>query len=308
MPSLRRIGETHQGNENHVKLSVIIAAYNAGPIIVQQLEALMLQVWSEPWELVVVNNRSTDNIVEIVNSFRGKIPNLRVINASEKAGAAYALNKGARESRGEWLAFCDADDVVSDGWVAAMSDALTEHELVSGPFEIGLLNTHDLQKHRSNPQPTGIQEYLYPPYLQHAAGANLGVRRYVFDALGGFDETMLALQDTDFCWRAQLNGIKLVAVPDAVVHYRFRSDVTGLVKQAFSYAVYNVRIYKKFRAHGMPKLAIKHGIKHSIASLIGLVLDVPQLARPETKAKWLWDAAWLTGRIYASIKYRVFAL
>jgi glycosyltransferase involved in cell wall biosynthesis len=290
--------------ENRIKLSVIIPAYNAGSTISQQLEALRLQEWSKPWEVVVVNNRSTDNTVEVVNSFRGKIPSLRVIDAPEKAGPAYALNRGVRESRGEWLAFCDADDVVSDGWVAAMGDALAEHELVSGPFETGRLNTHDFQRHRLNPQPCGIQEYCYPPYLQHAATANLGVRRYVFDALGGFDETMLALQDTDFCWRAQLNGVKLVAVPDAVLHYRFRSDITGLVKQAFSYAVNNVRIYKKYRAHGMPKLGIRRGI----VNWIDLALGIHELARPETKANWLWNAGWLAGRLYASIKYRVFAL
>lgn len=287
-----------------MKLSVIIAAFNAAGTIDQQLESLATQRWSEPWEVIVVNNRSTDNTVEIVNGFRGRIPNLRVVDAPERPGGAYAINIGGRAARGETLVFCDADDIVCDGWIAAMGGALARHEFVSGPFETKRLNRSELTKHRRNPQPSGIQEYVYPPYLPHAASANLGVWRSVFDKLGGFDESMLALYDTDFCWRAQLAGYKLVAEPKAVVYYRFRDSVSGLLRQAFSYAMNNVFIYKKFRSRGMPKLALKHGIK----SWIDLVLGVTRLARPETRVLWLWDAGWLAGRLYASIKYRVFAL
>ena len=287
-----------------MKLSVIIAAFNAAGTIDQQLESLATQRWSETWEVIVVNNRSTDNTVKIANGFRGRVPNLRVVDAPERPGGGYAINIGARAARGELLAFCDADDIVCDGWIAAMGDALARHELVSGPFDTRRLNRSELTKHRINPQPDGIQEYVYPAYLPHAATANLGVWHSVFDQLGGFDESMLALFDTDFCWRAQLAGHKLVAEPKAVVHYRFRDSVSGLLKQAFNYAMHNVFIYKKFRSHGMPKLTLKNGIR----SWISLVLGVTRLARPETRVLWLWDAGWFAGRLYASIKYRVLAL
>lgn len=287
-----------------MKLSVIIGAFNAAGTIDQQLESLATQQWPETWEVIVVNNRSTDNTVEIVNGFVGRVPNLRVVDAPDRPGGAYAINVGARAARGELLAFCDADDIVCDGWVAAMGGALARHALVSGPFETKRLNHTKLTKHRRNPQPHGIQEYVYPAYMPHAASANLGVWRSVYDQLGGFDESMLALYDTDFCWRAQLAGHKLVAEPKAVVYYRFRDSVSGLIRQAFSYAKHNVFIYKKFRTRGMPKLALKHGIK----SWIDLVLGVTRLARQETRVLWLWDAGWLAGRLYASIKYRVLAL
>src|SRR4030066_1864890 len=112
-----------------MKLSVIIPAFNAAGTIAQQLESLATQRWSEPWEVIVANNRSTDNTVEIVNSFRGRIPNLCVIDAPERPGGAYAINIGGRSARGEPLAFCDADDIVCDGWVAAMGDARARHGL-----------------------------------------------------------------------------------------------------------------------------------------------------------------------------------
>lgn len=287
-----------------MKLSVIIAAFNAAGTIDQQLESLATQRWSETWEVIVVNNRSTDNTVKIVSGFQGRVPNLRVVEAPERPGGAHAINIGVRAARGELLAFCDADDIVCDGWIAAMGDALARHELVSGPFDTKRLNRSELTKHRVNPQPDGIQEYVYPSYLPHAASANLGVRRGVFDQLGGFDESMLALYDTDFCWRVQLAGYKLVAEPKAVVYYRFRDSVSGLFKQAFSYAKHNVFIYKKFRSRGMPKLTFKN----AISSWIGLVLSITRVTRPETRVLWLWDVGWFAGRLYASIKYRVLAL
>jgi GT2 family glycosyltransferase len=287
-----------------MKLSVIISAHNEAHLIGQQLEALSAQKWSEPWELIVVNNRSTDATVKVAETFRDRIPNLRVIDANDRQGKAHAINVAARVARGESLAFCDADDVVGEGWIEAMGTSLAAHEFVSGPLETERLNGGRLQMHRLNPQPTGLQEYVYPPYLPHAAGSNIGIRRDVFERVGGFDESMYKLQDTDFCWRVQLAGIKLVAVSGVVVHYRFRGGASSLIKQAFTNGIYNVFIYKKYRAHGMPKLAIKHGI----ASWIGLATSIGRLTKPEMRAYWLWDLGWLSGRLYASIKYRVLAL
>ena len=287
-----------------MKLSIIIAAYNAAATIGQQLEALANQVWSESWEVIVVNNRSTDNTVEVAAGYQSRLTNLRIIDAPKRPGGAYAVNTGAQFAHGESLAFCDSDDVVGEGWVAAMGQALKINEFVAGPFETRYLNTGVVQRHRTNPQADGIQQYTYPPYLPHAASANMGIRRKVFERLHGFDESMAALYDTDLCWRAQLSGVKLVYVPNAVVHYRFRDSASGLLKQAFSYAKFNVLIYKKFRAHGMPKIALKHGIK----SWIDLMLGVTRLTKAETRGLWLWDVGWLSGRLYASIKYRVLAL
>jgi len=56
--------------------------------------------------------------------------------------------------------------------------------------------------------------------------------RQTSELIGGFDETMLKLQDTDYCWRIQLVGIKLHFLPDAVVHYRLRDKVEDLYDQA----------------------------------------------------------------------------
>lgn len=294
-------GNTGPGS---VRLSVVIPCYNAERTIGAQLEALAQQTWPEQWEIIVVNNRCTDGSMAVIDSFRTRMRNLRVVDALDKQGAGYAMNVGARAARGELLAFCDADDVVGDGWVAAMAAALGAHGFVSGPHEITRLNSSGLQQHRGNSQPTGVQQYTNPPYLPHAGAGNMGIRRAVFEKVGGFDESMAALFDTDLCWKIQLSGTPLESAPGAILHVRYRDTAGSLYRQARSYGEWNVFVYKRYRLHGMPILHWKHGV----AGWIDLVRELPALFSPSARASWLWNLGWRVGRLKGCIKYGVLAL
>src|SRR5687767_8249669 len=111
-------------NEHSVALTVILLTRNGATTIGDQLEALAGQTWSESWELVVVDNGSTDGTLQIVEGYRTRFPVLRIVDASEKPGAGHACNEGVRAARGAAFAFCHDDDVVGDGWLAAMGEAL----------------------------------------------------------------------------------------------------------------------------------------------------------------------------------------
>lgn len=285
-------------------LSVIIAAYNAAATLGQQLEALAQQHWSEPWEVLVVDNRSTDGTAEVGRSFMGMLPNLRVVQAFEKQGQPYAANTGVRAARAEAVAFCDADDLVAPGWVAAMGEALKRYPFVSGPLETTRLNTAPLARHRPNNQQSGVQPFTYPPFLPHAGSCNMGVRRSVFEMVGGFDESLAALFDTDLCWKLQLNGIPLTPVHEAVVHYRYRDRAGALLRQAKTYAEHDVALYKRYRPLGMPKLSMKSGI----SGWLGLIRGIGALRDEKRRGQYLWMLGWRTGRLYGSIKHRVWAL
>jgi GT2 family glycosyltransferase len=295
-------GATLTGEE--VKLSVVIACYNAHATLGEQLQALAAQQWDQPWEVIVVDNRCTDGSRGVVESYRSLLPNLRLVDAFERQGAAYAMNTGVRAARAAALAFCDADDVVGTGWVAAMGRGLTRHQFVSGPLENRRLNSSALTRYRYNPQSSGVQQYAYPPFLPHAGAGNMGVRREVYEAVGGFDESLPALFDTDFCWKVQLHGVPLVALADAVLHVRHRERVRQLLRQARTYAEYDVLLYKRYRNRGMPKLPLRPGI----SAWVDLIRHVPDVARGETRGRYLWDLGWRSGRLYGSIKYRVLAL
>ena len=131
---------------------------------------------------------------------------------------------GAAAAGGDAFLFCDADDEVAPGWLAALGRALAVHEFVACRYDNEKLNPAWVQRTHLNPQREGLTAYDYPPFLPHAGGGGLGVRRTVHEAVGGFDESLPALEDTDYCWRIQLAGHGFHFAPDAVVNIRHRHD------------------------------------------------------------------------------------
>lgn len=211
-----------------VKLSVIIPCYNAAQTIETQLNALSDQDWPEPWEIIIADNGSTDGSVSYIQQCQKKMPNLKLVDASARRGPAFAQNVGVHAATGDILLFCDADDEAGPGWAMAMGNALRKYDFVAGKIDTEKLNSSVAQKARVNTQRNGLQPYEYPPYLPHAQSASLGVKRWVYDAVGGFDEEFRAIQDTDFCWKVQLRGTKLHFVSDALLFYRLRDSMVGI--------------------------------------------------------------------------------
>ena len=288
-----------------MKLSVIIPCFNVAPALANQLEAFACQKCSEPWEIILADNGSTDESVAIARQYQKRLANLRIIDASARQGASYARNLGVLNAVGEAIVFCDADDEVAEGWVAAMSKALSKYDFVACRFDCKKLNDPWTTKYRSlELQSHGLLEYKYPAYLPHAAGSGLGIKRSVHEAIDGFDETLLRLEDTDYCWRLQLAGTKLHFISDAVIYYRFRHTVGGLYHQARSWGEYNVFLYKKYRTLGMPQLSKKESIK----AWLHLFKLIFQVFSNEKRAKWLWLLGWRVGRIQGCLKYRVLAI
>lgn len=285
-------------------LSVIIPCYNNASIIAVQLEALANQQYSESWEVIVSDNGSTDDTQLIVKQYCEQMPNLRLVDSSDRQGAGHARNVGVQVARGDKLLFCDADDEVAPGWLEAMSEALDKYDFVAGRLDPHKLNQEWVLRSRQCPQQEGLQKYNYPPYLPHAAGCNLGVKRSVHETVDGFDESMLRLHDTDYCWRIQLAGTKLNFAYDAVIYYRFRETLSGICRQARVWGEHNVLLYKKYRQLGMPELSWQVGVREWIRLF-------RKLLRVRGKVgfiRWLWSFSWRLGRLYGSLKYRVFAL
>jgi len=287
-----------------MELSVIVPCFNAEATLAVQLDALAGQVWSEPWEVLVVDNRSTDGSMRVARQYFGRLPNFRIVDAAAEQGQPYALNTGVAVAGGESVAFCDADDEVGEGWVPAIGQALETHPAVACRFETKKLNPPWLWRSRGNPQETGLNVFRYPPYLPHAGGGGLGVRRKLFLELGGFDRTLPLLHDTDFCFRLQLSGVPLQFVPEAVVHIRFREDLPAIYHQARRYAEYNVLLYKRYRSRGMPPLHWKQGARAWWLLLRGALF----LRSRNDLAYWLWQCGWRVGRVQGSLKHRVMAI
>lgn len=90
-------------------ISVIMPAYQAGRYIGQAVESVINQTCGEAWELLVIDDCSTDDTPEVVRGY-AKDPRIRYLRRKQNRGVAAARNLGIREARGKYVAFLDADD------------------------------------------------------------------------------------------------------------------------------------------------------------------------------------------------------
>ena len=286
-----------------MKLCVIIPCLNAAETIGTQLEALGNQSCSRPWEVIVSDNGSTDGTIAIVERYRRHLQNLRVVVASGRRGSSHARNIGAQAAIGDALAYCDADDEVAPGWLAAMFDALSKYDFVASRFDFGKLNQEVARKDYKHVQQDGVQKVWYPPYLPHAGCSGLGIRRSLHEAIGGFDETLRVLEDTDYCFRVQLAGWNLNFAPDAIVHIRLPTTMRRAFVQSHRWAKYNVLLYKRYRP---PGVWISQLWKRYARGWKRLARRLPHLRQKGTRAEWVRLLGRQAGRLEGSLRYRVF--
>jgi GT2 family glycosyltransferase len=249
-------------------LTVLIPVRDGADVIVQQLEALARQEFAGNWEVVVADNGSRDGTVVLVETFVDRLPGLRVVDASARGGQAYAINQGARDARGRSIILLDADDLVTPGYLAAMAAALERHDFVAARLDCQSLNPSWLWSSRPSAQTDGIGAPF--GFLPSAAGCSLGIRRAVFEDVGGFDDTIMEGNDVDLCWRVQLAGHLLQFVPDAVVNYRYRDTRRGIFHQARTYGAAGPALYRRYRDRGMPRRSWRTALRFHAAALVRL--------------------------------------
>ena len=161
---------------------------------------------------------------------------MRLVDAAAKPGKSNALNLAIRAAAGRSILFCDADDTVAPGWLAAMGRALERHDFVAARFDSHRLNPDWARAARDTGQVERLTPLPFEPWCAVAGGGTLGFHREVFEAVGGFDPAFTAVEDTDFCIRAYRAGYALRLVPDAVYYYRFRDSPAAIYRQAYVYA------------------------------------------------------------------------
>ena len=285
---------------NAPRLSIVIPCFNSAATIGAQLSALATQKTRYAWEVLIADNGSRDNTLAVATSFRNRINRLVIIDAAARRGAAYARNTGAHAAAGESLLFCDADDVMAEGYVEAMGHALEAHPFVACRYDFQQLNTSWLAAARGQRagQEQGLAGGYCHPTLPYAGAGGLGIRKSIHDAVNGFDMTLGAMagqEDTDYCIRVQLAGTPLTFVRDAVMHVRFRGTVFGVFQQAWAWAESGAHVQHRYVPDAVAPAFT------TMASDLGRHL-VWKLARVRTRAdlaQWIWLAGWCGGLLSA---------
>jgi glycosyltransferase involved in cell wall biosynthesis len=231
-----------------MNLSVVMPCFNEERYIGVQLAALARQRWPEPWELIVADNGSIDSTRDIVERYRSQLPAVVILDASDRRGQCHALNVGAAAARGSALLFCDADDEVGPDWLAKLGTALGQYDFVACQKDCTKLNPPWVLEALGVQETIGLHQNYFYPYLPHTGAGSIGIKRWLHEKIGGFNEALRFLEATDYCFRAQLAGAALHLVPEAVLHYRLRQSIRGIFRQRVLWSYYNVLLYKLYRS------------------------------------------------------------
>lgn len=107
-----------------MKISVIIPAYNIEKYISECIESVLNQNFSDDYEVIIVDDGSTDNTVEEINKYNQK--NVKTIH-QKNAGLSAARNTGIDKAAGEYIAFIDGDDIISEDFLSVLYDSLIDN-------------------------------------------------------------------------------------------------------------------------------------------------------------------------------------
>lgn len=197
-------------------VSVIIANYNAKKWLKGCLDSLTVQTYPN-YEIIMVDNLSTDNSVEFV---RKNYPKVRIIQNEKNLGFGTANNRGAEKCKGELLFFINTDTVSPK----RLLDKLVKYKQETGNNIVGPRAIDFHKKDNLNGKYMGMNFLgsVHGPSkdLFFIDGCALMISKDDFWALGGFDEKyFLYTEDLDLSWRAWLFGMKLGVCEDTQVQH-----------------------------------------------------------------------------------------
>ncbi|MCD4770898.1 glycosyltransferase [archaeon] len=196
-----------------MKTSFVIIAYNEENTIANCIDSILKQKGLGSYEIVIVNDASKDNTAKVVKEIRSK--NINLISLKENKGRGNARDTGVRNTKGEYIAFIDADIVLPKNWLKTCMTYIRKYDAVGG---IAV--------------PDGDVAYLYnkfrlkPKTVSHTTeitGSNSLYKKDIFKKIK-FNKNLRGGEDTDLSWNIEKNGFKIKAIPNLIVDHR--EDIT----------------------------------------------------------------------------------
>lgn len=283
-------------------ITVVVPAFNASATLPDQLRRLRDQRIDRDVEVIIADNGSTDGTREIVRSVMGDWPHLSLISASDVRGAAHARNVGVGAARAQVVAFCDADDLVEEGWLAALVAPVEPGTIVAGKLRATQIN--DTATLTSRPRTAhDVDTASDGRRPDFAPSGNMAMYRDDYLWLGGMDESFRRSHDVEFSYRARQRGMTIVAAPDAVIDYRYRPSAATLASQAFRGGRVSARLRKMYPAYTTGRTPAQ-----ALQTTWWLITRLPYVLVPARRRLWIGNGSRAAGRLVGSLQHRVWYL
>lgn len=259
-------------------VSIVIVNYNGREHLRRCLSSVLNSDYPN-FEVILVDNGSTDGSIELVKRLFGNNPHVKLILNEKNLGPSVGRNIGSRIAKGKYLAFLDNDTEVDSLWLKEAIE-LMEVDPTVGAIQCKLLLMNERDKfdyagdylsqygflvQRVNFKEVDNGQLDHVAEIFGAKSAGMIVRGDVFEKIGGFDaDYFIYLEETDLCWRIWLNNYRVIFIPVSIVYHAFgeRTKLTSAhIKFLAKYhgtKNYITTLIKNFGAGNMLKILPLH--------------------------------------------------
>ena len=211
-------------------VSVVIPCFNAERFIEQTLGSVVEQTY-ENWELVIVDDGSTDNTSRIIEKWKKTLGSRVKVHTGPNRGPSFARNIGTGLASGEFLQYLDSDDLLRPDTLARRLEAFDETsevaytdwqklvEQADGSYIPVEVISRSIEDIHARSEIALFTSFWAPP-------AAFLYRRSIVDAIGGWNETLPIIQDARFALDAALHGAKFIRVAGVGAYYRISLSPT----------------------------------------------------------------------------------
>lgn len=208
--------------------SIIVLTWNQLDVTKICFESLFRH--TRDFELIVVDNGSTDGTVEYLQALSEAHSNVKVLCNQSNRGFAGGCNQGIALAQGKYLVLLNNDTVLSEGWLDGLIDVAQDYDLV-GPITNYVVGKQRATTIEYNPETLeGFDSFALKwrdankgkiLSVSRIIGFCLLIRREVIDLIGGLDTDFGTgnLEDDDFCMRAKVAGLKIAIAEDVFIHH-----------------------------------------------------------------------------------------
>lgn len=218
-------------DESTPEVSVLVAAQDARDRIGRLLTALRAQTLpAARYEVIVADDGSRDGMADEVERVGGA----RLVRLAERRGAYAARNAAFGHARGSVIAITDSDCQPAPDWLEEMLAALGDADMVGGRIEVRVRERPTLAELVDASRHLDQERYVA---MGFAAFANFACHRETIDAVGGFNQRLVANGDRELCLRAGAAGRRLVYAPRAVVVHEPLRRPRDVMRRSFRMGV-----------------------------------------------------------------------
>lgn len=231
-----------------MKYSLIIPVYNRPDEVDELLESLTTQTFTD-FEVIVVEDGSARPCRDVVEKYTGRMAVRYFMKPN--SGPGQTRNYGAERAEGEFLIVLDSDCILPPGYLQAVEDELQREpaDAFGGPDHAHESFTN-VQKAINYAMTSffttgGIRGGKKKMDKFYPRSFNMGIRRDVYNALGGFSKMRFG-EDIDFSIRIFKNGYRCRLFPGAWVWHKRRTDMKKFFKQVHNFGIARINLYKKY--------------------------------------------------------------